>query len=125
MDINYDKVLKILLKLKTGKSPGPDGLHPRVLKEVATEIAPALTTIFKKSMETSSLPDDWLLANVSPIYKKDNKHVAGNYRPVSLTSIVCKMFETLIREEVMDYLKKNKLLSPKQFGFVVQHPRSD
>ena len=118
VDINYDKVLKILLKLKTGKSPGPDGLHPRVLKEVATEIAPALTTIFKKSMETSSLPDDWLLANVSPIYKKDNKHVAGNYRPVSLTSIVCKMFETLIREEVMDYLKKNKLLSPKQFGFL-------
>ena len=116
--ITNDKVLKILGKLKPGKSPGPDGLHPRVLKEIGPEIAPALTTIFKISMVTGTLPDEWLLANVSPIFKKGNKHVAGNYRPVSLTCIVCKMFESLIREQIMDYLKTNKLLSPKQFGFL-------
>ena len=116
--ITNDKVLKILGKLKPGKSPGPDGLHPRVLKEIGPEIAPALTAIFQTSMATSTLPDEWLLANVSPIFKKGNKHVAGNYRPVSLTCIVCKMFESLIREQIMEYLKTNKLLSPKQFGFL-------
>ena len=116
--INDDKVLKILQKLKTGKSPGPDGLHPRVLKEIGPQIAPALTTIFRTSMGTGILPQEWLLANVSPIFKKGNKHVAGNYRPVSLTCIVCKMFESLIREEIMEFLKTNKLLSPKQFGFL-------
>ena len=116
--ITNDKVLKILKTLKPGKSPGPDGLHPKVLKEIGPEIAPALTTIFKTSMNMGVLPEDWLLANVSPIFKKGNKHVAGNYRPVSLTCIICKMFETLIRVEIMQFLKTNNLLSSKQFGFL-------
>ena len=116
--INNDKVLDILKKLKPGKSQGPDGLHPKVLREIGPSIAPALTTIFRASIEEGTLPEDWLLANVSPIFKKGNKHVAGNYRPVSLTCIVCKMFESLIRVEIMEFLKSNKLLSSKQFGFL-------
>ena len=116
--IDNDTVLKAIKKLKTGKSPGPDGLHPKVLKEVGKEISPALCIIFNTSMAEGSLPEDWLMANVSPIYKKGKKHIAGNYRPVSLTCIVCKLMEGLVREEVMTFLKANKLLSPKQFGFL-------
>ena len=116
--IDNNIVLKAISKLKTGKSPGPDGLHPKVLKEVGSEIAPALCIIFNTSMAQSSLPEDWLLANVSPIYKKGKKNIAGNYRPVSLTCIVCKIMESIVREEVMKFLKSNQLLSPKQFGFL-------
>ena len=116
--INDDIVLKALKKLKPGKSPGPDGLHPRILKEAGDEIAPALTIIYKASMMNGTLPDEWLCANVSPIYKKGKKFVAGNYRPVSLTCIACKMLESIIREEIMKYLKTNKLISAKQFGFL-------
>ena len=116
--IDNDTVLKAIKKLKTGKSPGPDGLHPKVLREVGKEISPALCIIFNNSMAEGSLPEDWLLANVSPIYKKGKKHVAGNYRPVSLTCIVCKLMEGLVREEIMTFLKTNKILSPKQFGFL-------
>ena len=118
IEINEDKVRKILKSLKTNKSPGPDGLHPCVLKEIAESIIPALTLIFQTSIKSGMLPDDWLLANISPIYKKGSRHVAGNYRPVSLTCICCKMLETIIREQVMEYLKKFKLISTKQFGFM-------
>ena len=95
-----------------------DGLHPKVLKEVGEEISPALCIIYNASMNQGSLPEDWLLANVSPIYKKGSKHVAGNYRPVSLTCIICKLMESIVREQMMLFLKNNKLLSPKQFGFL-------
>ena len=116
--INEDVVMKTLKKLKPGKSPGPDGLHPRVLKEAREEIAPGLTIIFQASINRGVLPDEWLCANVSPIFKKGKKHIAGNYRPVSLTCIACKMLESIIREVVMNFLKTNKLLSDKQFGFL-------
>ena len=116
--INNDIVKKALKKLKPGKSPGPDGLHPRVLKEASDEIAPALTIIYQASMKHGELPEEWLWANVSPIFKKGKKHIAGNYRPVSLTCIACKVLEGIIREEVMKFLKSNKILSPKQFGFL-------
>ena len=62
--------------------------------------------------------DDWKCANITAIHKKDSKKIAGNYRPISLTSVVCKIMETLIRDSLMDYLKRNNILSRLQFGFV-------
>ena len=118
IEITQDRVEKALRALKINKSPGPDGLHPRLLKEVSTSIIPALTLIYQTSIQTGTLPDDWLLADISPIYKKGKRHVAGNYRPVSLTCICCKILETIVREQVMEHLKSNKLISAKQFGFM-------
>ena len=116
--IDYDVVHEKLKKLKTNKSPGPDKIHPRVLKEVSTSIAYALSKIFNTSLETKSLPDDWRHANVSAIFKKGQKTLPNNYRPVSLTCIICKVMESIIRDNVIKHMKKNNLFSTQQFGFI-------
>ena len=117
-DINEDMVKEKLLKLKVHKSKGPDGIHPRVLKELASVICVPLAIIFKTSIRSGTLPDEWKLANVTAIHKNGHRQMAGNYRPVSLTSVVCKVLESIVREQVINHLKSNKLFSNKQFGFI-------
>jgi hypothetical protein len=113
-----DKVKKKLESLKTGKSPGPDKIHPRVLKECATAICAPLQEIFIDSFESGRLPEDWKKAEVCAIFKKGSKKLCTNYSPVSLTSIACKMMESIIRDELMAYMRRHNLLSTKQYGFV-------
>ena len=116
--ISADKVMKKLQKLTIGKSPGPDGIHPSVLKELTAVISLPLTILFNASLELGKLPDEWRTANISAIYKKGCRQVCGNYRPVSLTYIACKVLESIVGEQLIDYLKKNKLFSNRQFGFL-------
>ena len=118
MIIIKEKIKKKLNNFKISKSPGPDGIHPRVLKEVSMSLCTPLARIFETSNKTGLLPEDWKCANITAIYKKGNKKVARNYRPISLTSIVCKLMETLVREEIIEHMKRNKLFSKKQFGFL-------
>ncbi len=118
LHIEQDTVLKKLKALKTDKSPGPDGFHPRVLKEAAENLAEPLTIIFRKSVEEGKLPQIWKDANVTPIFKKGDKNKPGNYRPVSLTCILCKMLESLVRDEVISHMTDNNLLSIHQHGFI-------
>jgi hypothetical protein len=99
------------------KAPGPDGLHPRILKETATEIAKPVLSIFRATVETGKLPAIWKRATVSPKLKGE-KDLAKNYRPISLTCIRCKVLETIIRENTINHLRTNDILSPKQFGFL-------
>jgi hypothetical protein len=113
--------LEIMFKLKmlkVDKSPGLDGLHPRVLREIREEISFALQIIFEKSLALGELPVDWKNGVVTAIYKKGVKSDMGNYRPVSLTSIVCKVMESLIRDHIMSHCIKYKLFSNKQYGFL-------
>ena len=111
-DISFtiNDVLYELSKINTNKSAGPDELHPRLLYELKNEIALPLHHIFMLSLNESHVPNDWKVAHVVPIFKKGDKSSPGNYRPVSLTSIVCKLFETLIRKQLVDHLESNKLL---------------
>jgi hypothetical protein len=81
-------------------------------------IAPALTTIFNKSLQTGTVPADWKEANVTPIFKKGSKTAPENYRPVSLTSVSCKVLESLIKDEMLNHLKKHKLIRKSQHGFL-------
>ena len=78
------------------KSPGPDGIHPLVLKHCSHELAPILKVIFTQSLNTGSIPSDWLMANITPVYKKGNKDLPVNYRPISLTSVCSKVMEHVI-----------------------------
>ena len=110
--------MKKFQKLKIGKSPGPDGIHPRVLKELTAVISLPLTILFNASLDLGKLPDKWRTANITAIYMKGSRQVCGNFRPVSLTCIACKILESIVREQLIDYLKKNKLFSNKQFGFL-------
>lgn len=86
--IEEEEVMKRLGNLKPAESPGPDGLHPRALKEAAELIAKPLTlVIFNKSIEEGVVPDDWKVAHVTALFKKGKTASPGNYRPVSLTSV--------------------------------------
>jgi hypothetical protein len=88
--INKDMVLKLLQNLKTDKSPGPDSLHPRLLFEIKESIAEPLSILFNQSLALKTVTKEWKNAQISAISKKGNKSQAKNYRPVSLTSVVCK-----------------------------------
>ena len=104
--ITEDLVLKKLKKIKTNKSPGPDSIHPRVLHDIADSISIPLTILFKSSLMLRELPDEWKQANVSVIFKKGKKVLPQNYRPVSLTCIICKTMESIIRDSVIEHMKK-------------------
>jgi len=80
----------MLLQLKIDKSPGPDELYPRILKELATEITKALLIIFKQSISLMTISKEWRRAMVTAISKKGNNSMPGNYRPGSLTSVLWK-----------------------------------
>ena len=118
VEFKSEEILKKLLDLKISKSPGPDLIHPRVLKEVANEISPLLCDIFNNSIKHAVLPSDWKLADVTPIFKKGDKKCPENYRPISLTSVVCKVLESLIRDKIEAHLRSCNMLSNKQYGFL-------
>ena len=92
IQINQEDMYKALKKLNTSKSPGPDQIHPRILNELAHELSYPLYKLFNKSLNDGKVPSSWKLAEVIPIFKKGDKSQPNNYRPVSLTSIVCKKF---------------------------------
>ena len=93
-------------------------MHPIVLHEVADSIAKPLAHIFCTSLRTKTLPNEWKHAIVTAIYKKGQKTLASNYRPVSLTPILCKVMESFIRDAIHDHMISNALYSDKQFGFI-------
>ena len=99
------------------KSRGPDGIHPRVLKELADVIAGPLSIIFKWSWESGEVPVDWKLANVVPIFKKGKKEDPGNYRPVSLTSVPGKIMEKVILGVIEKHLKDSAVIGHSQHRF--------
>ena len=103
------------------KASGPDCIPAYVLHHCATEIAPILTVIFTQSLDTGEVPSDWLRANVIPIFKKGDKHNASNYRPISLTSICCKVMEHILCHSIMKHLEENQILSNFQYGFRPAH----
>lgn len=117
INIIPEKVLKQLKTLNTSKSCGPDNCHPFFLKECAEEIYLPLANIFGKSVSSGVVPNDWRQANITCIFKKGSKSEPGNYRPVSLTSVICKMLEKNVREGIIEHLSKHSLLSDRQFGF--------
>ena len=117
-DISYEMVLEKLKNLDQNKAYGVDKLHPFLLKNCAEAFAVPLTLIFRESLSSSQLPVQFRSANVTPLFKKGDKSVPSNYRPVSLTSIPCKIVESIVRAKMEDYLYKNDLLAKEQHGFV-------
>jgi len=110
-------VLSKLEGLKVDKSPGPVGMYPRVLKEMAQVIVDALVVIYQNSLDSGQVPADWKTANVTPLFKKGCRQKAGNYRPVSLTSVVGKMLEAIIKEELVRHLDEKGSIRQTQHGF--------
>ena len=115
--ISVEGILKLLKNLKPGKAAGPDKLKPRLLQELCNEIAPVLQIISERSFQTGKIPSDWSKALVAPINKKEGKSSAANYRPISLTCILCKVLEHIIASNVVEHMNKHDLLYDLQHGF--------
>lgn len=115
--IDVEDVAKRLRSLDVNKSPGPDQIHPRILKELADVIAPVVAALYKKSIEAGDMPQLWKTAHVTPIFKKGSKKLPENYRPVSLTAILCKILEQIIAELIIKHMEDENLLSDQQYGF--------
>ena len=114
-------IQKLLSNLNPHKATGPDGISPRILKELAPELAPILSFIYQTSLNTGKLPQDWKTANISPIFKKGDRVKASNYRPVSLTSVACKLLKHVIHSHIMKYFDAHNVLTPQQHGFRQAH----
>jgi hypothetical protein len=108
----------VITDLKKDSAPGPDNIHPRLLKELKYQVARPLVIIFRKSIDSGEVPGDWKKAKVVPVYKKGSKSDPGNYRPVSLTSVPCKILESLIKDKVMKHLEEEKLIKESQHRFM-------
>ncbi|KAF1435562.1 hypothetical protein FQV21_0002216, partial [Spheniscus demersus] len=115
--IQEEAVNDLLRHLDAHKSMGPDGIHPRVLRELAEELAKPLSIIYQQSWLTGEVPDDWRLANVTPIDKKGWKEGPGNYRPVSLTSVPGKIMERFILRALTRHERDNQGIRSSQHGF--------
>lgn len=118
IDFNFSRIHKLLKKTNTNKAPGPDGIHGNILKHCSSSLAYPLSLLFKVSYSTGCIPNDWKTANVVPVHKKGDKGSVENYRPISLTSLVMKIFEKVIRDELL--AKCQNKLNPFQHGFLPQ-----
>ena len=104
-------------KMKDNKSPGVDGI-PKLLKEIVEQISTPLAKLFNLSLEEGIVPSEWKEANITPLFKKGSRNKTENYRPVSLTSVICKLLETLIRDHMVEFLVTHNLINTSQHGFL-------
>lgn len=120
--VNYDisfsvpLIEKFLKNLDPNKAPGPDKIHGKILKNCAKNLAAPLALLFQTSYYTCSIPSEWKVANVVPVFKKGSKNAVQNYRPISLTSLVMKVYERVIASEVLSIVEGK--IEPRQHGFL-------
>ena len=111
-------VFKKIKSLKQSSSSGPDNISVKFLKDFASELSHPLSMIFKTSLQNSTVPLAWKQGNITPIFKKGSRNSVGNYRPVSLTSVPCRIMESIIKDHIIKHLDDNNLVVPTQHGFV-------
>ena len=123
--ITSSLVESVLNSLDPNSSLGEDGIHPRMLKALAVQLSFPLSIIFNNSIQSGILPYEWLSSIVIPLYKKSFRYDPLNYRPVSLTSVSCKVLEKIVVRHLFDYLDENNLINKFQYGFRACHSTVD
>ena len=116
--VTPEVLVSTINNMKENKSPGVDGMSPKILKETVEQISTPLAHVFNMSLQEGIVPFEWKEGNIIPLFKKGSRNKSVNYRPVSLTSVICKVLETIIRDHMMDFLIKHKLINPSQHGFL-------
>ena len=117
ISVSCPGVEKLLRQLNPNKAPGPDSIPARVLKECSNELAPLITILFNKSLLEGKIPEDWKEANITAVFKKGDRNLPSNYRPVSLTCLLCKLQEHILVSNIMSHLDKHNVLTDSQHGF--------
>ena len=110
-------------KMKDNTSPGVDGIPPKLLKEIVEQISTTFAKLFNLSLEEGIVPSEWKEANITPLFKKASRDKPENYRPVSLTSVACKLLETLNRDHMVEFLVKHNLINTFRHGFLKARSR--
>ena len=118
VDVSQSIVEMKLNKLNMNKASGVDGIYPNLLRELPEQLSGPLNILFRRTLDEGIVPTDWRAANLTPLYKKGNKRTPCNYRPVNLTSIVCKVLESIIKDAIMEHLEQHKLINVSQHGFL-------
>jgi Reverse transcriptase (RNA-dependent DNA polymerase)/Endonuclease-reverse transcriptase len=118
-DITLTKggIVNLIKQLNQYKAFGPDEISPKLLKLAPEEFSDILLILFNKCFELNQIPSLWKSANVTPVFKKGNRSSPENYRPISLTSILCKMLEHILTSNLATFLEENNLFCSDQFGF--------
>ena len=114
-------ILKLLKQLNPAKSPGIDNLTGKFLKEGAPVLASPITDLVNLSISLSLFPDDYKIAKLKPLYKKEVKTKPKNYRPISLLPLLSKIIERIIHNQTQEFLDKNNILHKYQSGFRKHH----
>ena len=118
INISTQDIKDVLKNLNVSKSCGPDLISPRLLKEGADILARPLCILFNRSLEESYFPTSWKFGNVTPIYKKDDRSLPSNYRPITLLNQIGKVMERCVHKRLYTYVTVNRILTPLQSGFV-------
>ena len=115
-----DEIISLIRKINLNKAIGPDGISGQMLLLCDESVILPLQIIFTNILSTSIYPDMWKLASVTPIFKKGNKKLIKNYRPISLLHVCGKILEKIIFNNLYIYLHTNDLINKKQSGFFIQ-----
>ncbi|CAH8436181.1 unnamed protein product [Dicrocoelium dendriticum] len=111
------EVYQLLVNLDGAKPPGPDGLHPLILKSLSIIISPAVTNLFNRSLSEGSVPNDWKCSIVKPLPKGGDPSKIENYRPICLTSVLSKVLEKVVKKCLLSFFESMDVLTPAQHGF--------
>ena len=117
-------IVKAIKCCKGSRSLDPDGYSNFVIKQLLPSLVSPLCVLFNHVFNAGCLPSAWKTANITPIFKKGVSSSVSNYRPISLTSVFCKLFERIVKEQMLKYLLDNKLISKHQHGFLAMHSTS-
>ena len=115
--VDQNELLNLFATLNNNKSPGPDTIGPRLIKEIQHSILDPLLHIINLSFSSGVFPDLLKIAKVVPIYKKEDRSLMSNYRPISLLNVISKLIEKLMHKRLYSFLMKNNILYKYQFGF--------
>lgn len=114
-------VLKLIDRIRTNVAVGTDGINAKVLKDHKDIIAPILTKIINLGYEINKFPEQLKIASVKPIHKKNCQNDPANYRPISILSVLSKVFERSAVDQLIKYFEINNLLSACQHAYRVGH----
>src|SRR5258705_768805 len=113
-----NEIISVMKLINTNTRPGPDMIHGKLVADVVEHIAPFLESLFNKMIESKYVPLNLNIATIIPIYKGGNSTDMDNYRPISIISIILKIYEKLIYNRFMLFIKKHKIINEAQFGFL-------
>ena len=115
--ITNNETIRIITNIKSKHSCGHDSISTALLKQIKTEISPSITLIVNQCLTTGIFPNKLKIAKVVPVFKKGDKDLLNNYQPISMLPSISKIFETVIYNQLYEYLQEHRVITNSQYGF--------